>query len=402
MTKLLTKSIPYTFVRSGYFYFSRRVPRDLRDHYSSPRIVIGLKTRSPQRAKMLANSASAGLEGYWSQIRLSRPNVIGLHLVKSPANHSYKQGRYEPHIDDATELSPAMSEALQLYLDLKGKGRPKTFEASSRRACSYVFEIAGDKPLSSYARTDALKLRDHLVARGLTGSSVTRNFSYIKAIFNFACSELALDLRNPFIGVFHDRKAGVVARQPIPIKAMRLVQDKCHQIDDDMRWLIALVSDTGMRLAEAAGLSRSDFIDVDGPIPHIRLKPHPWRQLKTDSSERLIPLAGDALWAARRVLAQGFVSEFAFPRYNRGESTSAGSASAALNKWLRDHVPQGCTMHSFRHSMRDRLRAVECPSEIADQIGGWTAGSVGQGYGKGYPLAVLGEWMTRATFAKVI
>lgn len=63
MTRLLTNSIPYTFVRSGYFYFSRRVPRDLRDYYSSPRIVIGLKTRSPQKAKMLANSALAGLEG---------------------------------------------------------------------------------------------------------------------------------------------------------------------------------------------------------------------------------------------------------------------------------------------------------------------------------------------------
>ena len=86
--------------------------------------------------------------------------------------------------------------------------------------------------------------------RGLTGSSVTRNFSYIKAIFNFACSELALDLRNPFIGVFHDRKTGVVERQPIPVEAIRFVQAKCHQIDDDMRWLIALVSDMGMRLAK--------------------------------------------------------------------------------------------------------------------------------------------------------
>ena len=31
--------------------------------------------------------------------------------------------------------------------------------------------------------------------------------------------------------------------------------------------------------------------------------------------------------------------------------------------------------------MRDRLRAVECPAEIIDQIGGWKAAGVGEGYG---------------------
>ena len=32
--------------------------------------------------------------------------------------------------------------------------------------------------------------------------------------------------------------------------------------------------------------------------------------------------------------------------------------------------------------LRDRLRAVECPSKIIDQLGGWSLKSVGQGYGK--------------------
>ena len=79
-------------------------------------------------------------------------------------------------------------------------------------------------------------------------------------------------------------------------------------------------------------------------------------------------------------------SAYAFPRYNRRLPPTANSASAALNKWLHPYVPEGCTMHSFRHSMRDRLRAVECPSDIIDQIGGWATGGVGQGYGKGHDL----------------
>ena len=50
-------------------------------------------------------------------------------------------------------------------------------------------------------------------------------------------------------------------------------------------------------------------------------------------------------------------------------------------------------MHSFRHSMRDRLRAVECLSDVIDQIGGWATEGVGQGYGAGYELDVSAKWM---------
>ena len=50
-------------------------------------------------------------------------------------------------------------------------------------------------------------------------------------------------------------------------------------------------------------------------------------------------------------------------------------------------------MHSFCHSMRDRLRAVQCPADIADQIGGWATDGVGQGYGSGYLIKVLMEWI---------
>ena len=81
-----------------------------------------------------------------------------------------------------------------MYVSLKGQGRPETFKNASHRACKYVIDLVGDKPISSYTRNDGLALRDWLVKRGLTGSTVTRNFSYIKAIINFVSSELAVDM----------------------------------------------------------------------------------------------------------------------------------------------------------------------------------------------------------------
>ena len=60
--------------------------------------------------------------------------------------------------------------------------------------------------------------------------------------------------------------------------------------------------------------------------------------------------------------------------------------ATALNKWLKQTIGDGYVMHSFRHSIRDRLRAVNCPSEMIDQIGGWSKRSVGEDYGEGYSL----------------
>ena len=154
------------------------------------------------------------------------------------------------------------------------------------------------------------------------------------------------------------------------------------------------IADTRMRLAEGAGLLRSDFIEQDG-ILCVNVKPHLWRSLKTSSSERIIPLVGSAKWAVERIMEQPAASEFAFPSYNAGDRTNANSASSALNKWLKGKVGHDYTIHSFRHSMRDRLRAVDCPSEVIDQIGGWLTHGVGNSYGKGYPEAVVLKWLCK-------
>ena len=390
LTRLLTKKVPYTFNRAGYYYFSRRVPADLLSHYSYPRIVQGLKTRSAQTAKSRALVAAAKLDEYWSHLRMTDPDLIGHSLLKL----GYKTYSRNTQLDAymSSEQHITLSEALDTYVTQKGAGKPKTFKAAAQRACSYLVDACGAKTLAEYTRADALSYRDYLIAKGLVGSSVSRVMSSIRAIFNFAISEYALDLKNPFLGMYFDKSAGVSKRLPIPIEDILKVQHLCRTLDDDLRWLVALISDTGMRLAEGAGLLKSDII-LDADIPHISLKPHPWRPLKTSGSQRDIPLVGASLWAAQR-LSEAFPdSPYAFPRYNRKDITNSNSASAALNKWLHHYVPHGCTMHSFRHSIRDRLRAVECPSDIIDQIGGWATEGVGHSYGAGYELGVSAKWM---------
>jgi integrase len=122
---------------------------------------------------------------------------------------------------------------------------------------------------------------------------------------------------------------------------------------------LALISDTGLRLSEALGLSRHD-VCLDTPHPYVVIEPKPWRRLKTADSERLVPLVGEALWAVQRATSAS-AAGYLFPSYCDGQSTKANSASAALNKWLKVHVSKDVVVHSLRHAMRDRLRATASP-----------------------------------------
>lgn len=78
-------------------------------------------------------------------------------------------------------------------------------------------------------------------------------------------------------------------------------------IDDDRRWLIALISGTGMRLSEAAGLCSTDIV-LDEGIPFLQIQAHSHLRLKTTSSIRKLPLVGCSLWAANRLAEQTVVN----------------------------------------------------------------------------------------------
>jgi len=378
---MYTRSPDYLYCRNGIFYFTRNVPSDLKSRFNKNRVVVSLHTRSITRAQKSASALSDRLDRYFESLRLERFHSQELGL-KFDANM----------VADCDEPEVTISDALDLYVRLKGTGRGKVFARTAERNVGYLIGCIGEACLCDIKPTDAGKFRDHLIAKGLSPSSVKRVMTSVKAIYNFGAKELGVTNPNPFTGIFIPDNGTGIERLPVPLDVIRTIQDECFMIDDDNRWLVAMIADTGMRLSEAVGLLVDD-IKLDAKTPHITLQKHPWRPLKTASSQRDIPLIGSALKAAERVVGQG--NRFAFPRYCSELKCNANSASAALNKWLKHRLPEGCVIHSFRHSLRDRLRAVECPSDIIDAIGGWTTAGIGHKYGKGHDLLVMQRWMKK-------
>ena len=375
------KQASYLHRRGAVYQYIRRIPCDIRPHYKTDQLYFSLRTRSRTSANRIAKSLTQKLDDYWLGIRLQKIDIPKIAVIGFD-NSSHKNG-------------PALSQATQLYLNLKGAGKSKTFKQAAIRNSNYVIDLLGDRNIGDYSTADAGKFRSWLLERQLTVSSIRRVFGTIRSIINLGINEYGLSCNNGFSKIYLPAETQTNSRKAIPISNIRNIQSVCHDLDDDLRWLIGLISDTGARLSEVAGLLVTD-INIEAKYPHIIVQPHPWRSLKTKSSKRRIPLIGTALWAAQRI-KKGHESVFAFPRYSNEQNCNANSASAALNKWLKSYVPNGCVIHSFRHSFRDRLRAVECPKDVIDCIGGWERYGVGESYGDGYPIKVLTKWMRRIT-----
>ena len=366
-------------IRFGVYHFVRRVPSDVRQHYRSDRVSISLRTKSEATAKRAAKSISQRLDDYWHGLRLQKMDVPALHLVIG-------------NKDDVVDDSPTMMEAVDVYLRLKTDKQTPTFIRAAERNGKYVAEALGNRPIASYSSSDAAAFRDYLLDKDLALGSVKRIFGSVRSIINLVMLEHGIEGSNGFAKTYMPDRDDGQDRQPIPKDQLIKLQQACVREDDEMRWLLALISDTGMRLAEAVGLHKDDII-LDAPLPYIDLKPHYWRRLKTKSSARHMPLVGASLWAARRL--QTHDSSYAFPRYCDGKICNANSASAALNKWMKKVISDYVVVHGLRHSLRDRLRAVECPSDIIDAIGGWTTTGIGHAYGNGYTVEVLAKWMKK-------
>ena len=358
--------IPYTICRHGMIYYNRRVPKHAVSAYGFY-IRIALSKDYDQAADY--------------EKRLS--NVLASSWSSPHVNHAVD---LEKVIASFQPRSLILSEVTGEYLELKNiEAKPVWI------AVNTLISLAGDKEVSSYDRQDAKLLLRHLELKGNKSGTIRRRIVSIAAVFNYAFAELDLEKRNPFSRLIirnegQDRhKRGVFTNEQLSVG-----YDKAISSGSDIKLIFPILGETGCRLAEVVGL-RVEDIDLDNKLIHIR--PNTARRLKTRQSIRTLPLVGYALKAVEMALAKAD-GEWLFPRYIKNGKCKADHASAALNKWVKKDFG-GLTAHSLRHTMRDRLRAVECPAEMIDQIGGWARVGIGAGYGEGYSIISQVKWLIK-------
>jgi integrase len=244
--------------------------------------------------------------------------------------------------------------------------------------------------LSDISRQDANDLRDHLLSR-VSANSAVRMLGVVRTAINHAIVEHSLNIPNVFTNL-RIKGAGASKLDRLPLSDTQVVNLETAYSNDITAWaLFVCLRDTGCRVSEIAGLRVKDC-DTDKEC--LIISPTPWRTLKTNNSQRSVPLSPEAIKALEEV-SQGKDPEAPlFPQY--AKERGGDNCSAMLMKRLRTVITdKKLTMHSLRHRMKDKLRNTGCPEAISMAILGHGSNTVAANYGSGYALDVMREQMEK-------
>lgn len=281
-----------------------------------------------------------------------------------------------------SDLVDELAIAKKAMLSKYSEGQRRKWRNGKARAIEVLIRVVGDKPIERISRDDALLYADHWTERVVDGQvlagTANRNFTHITGAIRPVARRHRLQIDNAFQGL---RLEGAKSRPRPPFSSWWIVNrilapGALDTMGDELRAAVHVIINTGARPSEIINL-REPRIILNSNIPHIQLRPDA-RVLKTDQSDRDIPLVGIALDAMRR-FPDGF------PRYR----DNGDAFSAAVNKFLEEHKLRETEQHvlySLRHSFKDRLRQAEAPDELTDELMGHDTHKPKYGDGHGLHL----------------
>lgn len=273
-----------------------------------------------------------------------------------------------------------VSQARDLYLADKFGGAE---DKATTQATKQFIEMVGDQELTNITRPMVIKwLRDLASQRGQASGTIRRRLTSLRAIFNHMRKNYSLTAENPFSS--QDIPADTTGpRKHVPFhrKHFELIEQHLSkaETDPDLRRIITLLKFTGCRPMEIGGLSKSEvFLEQD--IPAIRVRWTADRRLKTKSSDRLVPLIGPAIQAAREAV-EASAGDNLFPAKYLNTDRLSQTVINEIRKAGVPKSPNRLIAYSFRHSMKEALRMAEVLDDTQDALMGHAKKSVGAHYG---------------------
>lgn len=238
----------------------------------------------------------------------------------------------------------------------------------------------GKLPFHGVERSHAIAFRSWWIARvqekGLKPYTGNREINSLRRMFTVNFDIEGHSKPNPFSGV-RLKETAEVARIPLEVEQIQklLEPGALGKLHPDFQLLFRMLINTGMRPVEAIGLELDDLI-LDHEVPHVHVRRNSTRGLKTDHSERLLPLLGVSLLAAQDLVAMdGWGKRLGKNMY----------ATTIINKQLRASgivTDRRQSLYSLRHWFQDQLTKRDVIDRAQAQLMGHKFHRPKYGYGK--------------------
>jgi len=421
--------VKYLYENNGLPYFQMRVPEDLCERFGGRKkisIALHEEDGSPSiQVQRLAKNHKALFKAMRNDPSLSTADekVAALALLQSHQlsvgdgnirleNWSGDPNRNDqPHLDSLLDdlvetsrtrplnrveqlaykalkgpLPVSLSEALAVYFENHPKGRDKTYVKKVTSYWNKLVHFVGDVAVETLTREQAKAFVSHRLNQGVRRSTVVKEINIVRAIVTKAIRELELSAKNPFeaITVPSMPGSGSEQREPFSLDEHRLLIEKALDAGDVIRLIALICAMTGCRIGEAVGL-RIEDLNLTAEKPYFRIQAYGQRTLKTDNSERDVPVLPLLKKVLKRYTEASSASKKdpLFPRYNNmADPPRADAASASVNKWIRS-MGITKTSHSFRHSVISLFRDAGIPRDLWEEITGHSGQRISDGYGVG-------------------
>lgn len=298
-------------------------------------------------------------------------------LLAARASKSGDPDRMEPRkaeafLGGAPEPILRVSDVFELYVKeiglsdilYKSEHQQYTWKKVKRTSVSYFVEQMGDLPIREITRDHALQYhrwwlsrmapKPGAKAKPFSANTVNRHIGNMRTMYQRYFSHIGDEDRpNPFRSLYVKQKTqkDVPPFSEVWVRTKILRPGALLGLRPEIQLITYLLIETGCRPSEIINLQPDD-IRANDPIPYISIRARTAgekkREVKTDTSERDIPLVGVALEAARR-------APLGFPHYfDRNELVSANVLKAFRNRGLFEtdaHV-----VYSFRHAFEKRMQ----------------------------------------------
>lgn len=296
----------------------------------------------------------------------------------------------EPKAAATAPMQPSGPSLQDLFAEWKAiKTRNAPAIKITERAMAIMGELGLDIPVNQLDRTHAAKLRAHLVAQGLRGTSVKNLISPIQALLNVGVDAGKIKA-NPWFGLKVDTSDSV-ERRPWRLEDLKkLAEANAKRTDthaERNRWLFPILLHTGCRIGEVAQLELADIAVIDGhwtiEIHDRKTEGHQNRTVKTRAGNRVVPVhpALVALGFLSHVQALKDAGErFLFPSFiqkgKRRPGDLAGIDFAELRQAAGVPIEEFWTAHSIRHNVRSAMVAANINETQIDLTIGHESGKV--------------------------